>query len=86
MKNVIIISKCLDVVSLNDTESMCKFHFTGAGFGEPIRHVELVADKSLKIQKDSEYLMYVRMESLKNGTLKGTVIKAKLLDESWDAQ
>jgi hypothetical protein len=36
------------------------------------------------IKKGEEYLMYVQMITFHEGTLKGKILKAKLLDECWD--
>jgi hypothetical protein len=36
------------------------------------------------IKRGEEYLMYVQMHSFEGGTLRGVILKAKLLDECWD--
>ena len=84
MKTVIIVSKCLRVTKFNSVENLYEFHFKGVCAGEALRKVILKGRIDFNIKKGEEYLMYVQMHSFEYGTLKGNVLRAKLLDECWD--
>lgn len=84
MKTVIIVSKCLRVTKFNSHESTYEFHFKGVCAGESIQKVFLLGRLDFEIRRGEEYLMYVQMISFEGGTLKGKILKAKLLDECWD--
>lgn len=84
MKTVIIVSKCLRVTKYTPEESWYEFHFKGVCAGESLRKVLLRGRHDFDIKRGEEYLMYVRMLSFENGTLKGIIIKLKKLDECWD--
>ncbi len=84
MKTVIIVSKCLRVTKFNSDENTYEFHFKGVCAGESLRRVILRGRQDFAIKKGQEYLMYVQMITFQDGTLKGKILKAKLLDECWD--
>lgn len=84
MKTVIIVSKCLRVTKFNSEESTYEFHFKGVCAGEALRKVLLQGRHDFQIKRGEEYLMYVQMISCERGTLRGVILKAKLLDECWD--
>ncbi len=84
MKTVIIVSKCLRVTKFDPQTSWYEFHFKGVFAGEAIKKVMLLGSQSFSIKKGEEYLMYVKLLSCEQGLLKGTILKAKILDECWD--
>lgn len=84
MKTVIIVSKCLRVTKFNSSELTYEFHFKGVFAGELLRKVILQGSQNLHIKKGIEYLMYVQTTSVIDGTLKGKILKSKVLDECWD--
>ncbi len=84
MKTVIIVSKCLRVTKFNSHESTYEFHFKGVCAGEALRKVLLQGRHDFEIKRGEEYHMYVQMLSFEGGTLRGIILKAKLLDECWD--
>lgn len=84
MKTVIIVSKCIRVIKSNQAHTWYQFHFNGVCAGEALRKVLLKARQDFQIQKGEEYLMYVRLVSCEAGTLRGEVLKLKLLSECWD--
>jgi len=49
-----------------------------------LKKVRLKARHDFKLKVGEEYLLYVDMISFEDGTLKGTVLRAKALDECWD--
>lgn len=84
MKTIIIVSICMKEVRLNHSESWYHFHFKGVCAGELLRKVVLRGRKDFGIRKGEEYLMYVQLLAFEEGTLLGTIIKCKKLDECWD--
>jgi hypothetical protein len=84
MKTVIIVSKCLSVIKLNQYENTYNFHFKGVCSGELLKKVVLRGSRDFLIQKGQEYLMYVQLVSCIEGTLQGNILKCKNLDECWD--
>lgn len=83
MRTVIIVSKCLRVTKFSSDENTYEFHFKGVFAGVSLRRVILQGHQEFAIKKSVEYLMYVQMIDSQDGTLKGKILKAKLLDE-WD--
>jgi hypothetical protein len=84
MKTVIIVSKCLRVIKINQSENWYEFHFKGVCAGEYLKKLMLKSRADFKLKKNEEYLLYVETISFDEGTLLGKVIKAKLLSECWD--
>lgn len=84
MKTVIIVSKCSRVINHNQSSDWYLFHFKGVCAGEALKKVMLKGRKDFLIKKGEEYLMYVSLISIEQGTLKGEILKVKLLNECWD--
>ena len=84
MNNVIIVSKCLRVTKFKTGEAWYEFHFKGVCAGKLIKKVILRGLQEEEIKKGSEYFIYVRCLSLEDSTLRGEMIKSKLLDDCWD--
>jgi hypothetical protein len=61
-----------------------EFHFKGVYAGELLTKVILQGSQNLSIKKGVEYLMYVQIISVVDVTLKGKILKSKVLDECWD--
>lgn len=81
MKNVIIVSKCLGVTQINLQESWYEFHFKGVYAGKSLKKIRLLGRQGLKLTYGEEYLLYIQITSLHNGTLNGLILKtATLLD------
>jgi hypothetical protein len=84
MKTVIIVSKCLRVTKFKPEVSWYEFHFKGVYSGELVRKIHLLGMHDFKIKKGEEYLMYVQMISIKDGVIKGSILKSRLIDDCWD--
>lgn len=84
MKTVIIVSKCSRVIKLNSFEDWYQFHFKGVCAGEALRKVLLKGRKDFSIKRGEEYLIYVSLISITEGTLRGEILKVKLLSDCWD--
>ena len=84
MKTVIIVSKCLRVTKFSSHESDYEFHFKGVCAGEVLRKIILRGSHDCGVKKGEEYLIYLKMISFEGGTLKGVILKVKLIDECWD--
>ena len=84
MKTVIIISKCTRVIKINSTENLFYFHFKGVCAGQVLRHVILKGAPNLKLKKNDECLLYVKLVSCNEGTLQGEILKVKNLNACWD--
>jgi hypothetical protein len=84
MKTVIIVSKCIRVIKLKNSEIWFEFHFKGVCSGSVLRKVLLISSVGAVIEKNEEYLIYVRTISCIEGVLRGEIIKSKALSECWD--
>lgn len=84
MKTVIIVSKCMKEVKLTASESWFHFHFRGVCAGEALRKVVLRGRRDFGLKKGEEYLLYVQLINFDEGTLVGTILRAKRLEECWD--
>jgi hypothetical protein len=84
MKTVIIVSKCKRVTNFNREESWYEFHFKGICAGQSLKKVLLRGRKDFHLKQGVEYLLYVQMLSMEQGTLTGHILKTKKLDECWD--
>ncbi len=84
MNNVIIVSKCLRVTNFTFNKKKYAFHFRGVYVGKKIRKVELVGDHSLNIIKGEEYVLYVKIVSIDNDIVRGTIIKCRDVEELKD--
>jgi hypothetical protein len=84
MKTVIIISKCTRVIKLTTDERWYEFHFKGVCAGERLSKIMLRSENNFQICKNEEYLIYVSIISLCDGTLKGQIIKIKNLEDCRD--
>lgn len=81
MKTVIIVSKCL----ANFGDGTARFEFKGTFWGDPIKDIILNHEGKFNLVVGKEYLMYVNLKAVKDGILSGTILKAKELDDSWNA-
>ena len=84
MKNIIIVSKCLRIANYSSEENSYSFHFKGVFSGDFLKEVILYGRKDFAIKKGEEYLIYVQMKDIKNGTLWGKILKFRPLEECWD--
>ncbi len=84
MKTVIIVSKCSRVIKLNQSTDWYLFHFRGVCAGETLKKVLLKGRKDFEIKPGEEYLLYVSLLSIEEGTLRGEILKVKILSECWD--
>ncbi len=84
MKNIIIVSKCLRVSPYSSEENSYYFHFKGVFAGDLLKEVILHGRKDFGIKRGEEYLIYVQMKEMKNGTLWGKILKIRPLEECWD--
>lgn len=84
MKTLIIVSKCLKITKLNQSENLYQFHFKGVFSGQALKTIVLRGRKDFQLAKGEDYLMYVQMLSWDSGTLKGSILKAKPLSECFD--
>ena len=84
MNNVIIVSKCLRVINFTFNKKKYLFHFRGVYVGKKIRRVELVGDDTLNILKGEEYVLYVKIVSIEDHIVKGTIIKFRDIEEFRD--
>lgn len=82
MKTVIIVSKCLRVTKFGPKESSYEFHFRGVCAGEIVQ--KIILSGCAPITKGIEYLISVQVFSIEAGVLKGSMLKAKRLDECFD--
>jgi len=84
MNTVIIISKCTRVIKINSIENLFYFHFKGVCAGEVLRQVILKGALTLKLKKNDECLLYVKLVSCNKGTLRGEILRVKNLNDCWD--
>ncbi len=84
MKTVIIVSKCLRVTKFGPGPQLYEFHFKGVYAGENLKKVMLKGGDDMRISKGEEYLIYLKVETVREGTLFGQLIKVKMLDDCWD--
>jgi hypothetical protein len=84
MKNIIIVSKCIRITPFSSEENYYYFHFKGVFAGDLLKEVILRGRKDFLIRKEEEYLIYVRMNSLERGTLWGSILRIKPLEQCWD--
>lgn len=77
MRTLIAISRCLKT----RTESG-EFSFKGFYAGEEIKKLELQLDPGqIPWKKGEDYILYIRVLSIKAGVLTGSVTRSRLLDE-----
>lgn len=77
MQTVVVVSKCL---RLFDGGKRGDFHFKGFYSGEEIRRLHLWAGDVLW-EKNREYVVYVKVMAMNEGTLTGQALKSRPLDE-----
>jgi hypothetical protein len=79
MKTVIIVSKCLRISKVK-----CHFHFRGSYAGHLISGLQLQNENKFVIHQGGEYLMWVAVEGVSGGVLRGRILRARSLEECWD--
>jgi hypothetical protein len=84
MNIVIIVSVCLRVFKLKKNETFYEFHFRGVYAGSSIKRIILAGAQDIHLEKDKEYLIKVNVIAVKEGILRGEILKIKSLDEYWD--
>ena len=84
MNIVIIVSVCLRVIKMKKNRTQFEFHFRGVYAGFSLKKVFLTGDGDLVLQKDKEYLIKVKVNSVEEGVLKGEILRIKSLEEYWD--
>lgn len=85
-KNIIIVSKCQHIVPYSETENTYFFHFKGVFAGDMLTEIILRGRMEFNIEQDLEYLLYVKMDTITNGTMVGSILRLKPLDECWDKE
>jgi hypothetical protein len=81
MKNVIIISRCLDVTRVDTDKQLLEFHFKGVFYGEVVKSMKLFYSGPKIMIKGEEYMLYVQTQLIHKGVLQGTVLKTALLED-----
>lgn len=79
MRTVIVISRCLDT-----RPGKINFHFRGFYAGSEVRALQLSSEEHSKWQLNEEYVLYVKVLRIDQGTLVGSVLRWRLLDELTD--
>lgn len=79
MRTVIVVSRCLD-----ERLERPNFHFKGYLAGEYIKTLQLKGKAPMRWQKGEDYVLYVKIESVRSGILCGEVIRSRALDELTD--
>jgi hypothetical protein len=79
MKTIIVVAKCLHI-----TGTVAEFHFKGVCMGQGIHKVLIDIGSHVGVRMDVEYLVYVSLESIVKGVLKGNAIKIKPLPACWE--
>ena len=87
MKNVIIVSKCLEANPNREDpakrEVFYHFHYQGVFAGDVIKRV-ILKGSEFDIKVGEEYLIYVELDKIKDQVITGKIHRIKLLDECWD--
>lgn len=69
---------------MNSQEYNYEFHFKGVYAGETVKRVFLSGDQYCSLKKNEEYLLYIELYSVLNGSLKGKIVKFLKLSEAYD--
>lgn len=76
MRTVIVVSLCLD-----DRPGRPNFHFRGCFAGAEVKALQLEPSIEDEWKKGEEYILYVRVREVREGVLRGEVIRSRPLVE-----
>lgn len=76
MRTVIVVSRCLD-----ERVGKVNFHFKGFYAGAEVSALRLTVGPEIRLLRNQEYILYVRVSRIEVGILEGEVLRCRLLDE-----
>jgi hypothetical protein len=82
MNHLIVVSRCLDISRGKESGIIIDFHFKGVLKGHKIKGLKLAYKGDKRIEKDQDYIMYVRSHMVHKNVLQGQILKIVKINET----
>jgi hypothetical protein len=82
MNHLIVVSRCLEITRGKESGVIIDFHFKGVLKGHKIKGLKLTYKGDKRIEKNHDYIMYVRSQMVYKNVLQGQILKIVKINET----